>query len=357
MNAKQRYRLHGGRVQRWGALLAGLLLAMALASAVPPAAAAGAPAGPRIAWSQFTDRQFSGAHLVTAEADGRNAAQLTFPDEGIVDLDPVWSPDHTQIAFERDSAERADVFVINADGSNEHMLDVGCVSPCEAVLEPSWSADGTRLLFTLVYSPFDQVNESATSAVLWSANLDGSDLQRVSEPGIDGVYEDYHARYSPDGSYLIFVRVSNAQDQVAQFRMDSNGTNIRQLTPWDLNADTADLSQATSGPTKDLVVFESYGHGEAPPGSVEDVRTVPTTCLSVEQCTPLIRNLTNNGAGPKHSNNPTWSPDGSHIAFVEYTAPATAHGFEYADIFTMTANGTDQHRVSRSPTWNFRPDW
>jgi len=337
-------------------------LALSLGSTLPafaassPASATKVP-GARIAWSQYADRHFSGAHLMTSEPSGKDARQLTFPDDGVVDLDPVWSPNHTQIAFERDTPDRADVFVIDADGSNEHMLDVGCVDPCVAVLEPSWSADGTRLLFTPIYGPFDQVNGSATSAVLWSANLDGSDLQRVSPPGIDGVYEDYHARYAPDGSYLVFVRVSNEQDQVAQFRMNSDGTHVRQLTPWDLNADTADLSQATSGPTKDLLVFESYGHGEAPPGSVEDVQTVPTTCPTVAQCSALIRNLTSNGAGPMHSNNPSWSPDGSHIAFVEYTAPARAHGLEYADIFSMNADGTDRHRVSRSPTWNFRPDW
>jgi Tol biopolymer transport system component len=193
--------------------------------------------------------------------------------------------------------------------------------------------------------------------VLWSAKPDGSDLRRVSQPGIDGLFEDYHARYSPDGSYLIFVRVDNVAGQVAQFRMNSDGSQVRQLTPWDLNADTADLSQATSGPTKDLLVFESYGHGDPPPGAVEDVETVPTTCLSVEQCTPLIRNLTANGDGPKDSDNPTWSPDGTRIAFVEFTAPPKAHGLEYADVLTMAANGEDRHRVSHTPTWNFRPDW
>ena len=137
----------------------------------------------------------------------------------------------------------------------------------------------------------------------------------------------------------------------------NRGSVVRQLTPWDLNADTADLSQATSGPTKDLVVFESYGHGDPPPGSAGDIETVPTTCSSVAACTPLIRNLTKNGDGPADSNNPAWSPDGSHIAFVEYVHPLTSSGGSFADIYTMTASGREQHRVSNSQTWTFRPDW
>ena len=76
-------------------------------------------------------------------------------------------------------------------------------------------SDADRINFTRVMGPFDLVNDSARSAVLWTATLDGTDLQRLSEPGIDGVYEDYFARYSPDGSYIVFTRVRNDALHVA----------------------------------------------------------------------------------------------------------------------------------------------
>jgi hypothetical protein len=41
--------------------------------------------------------------------------------------------------------------------------------------------------------------------------------------------------------------------------MDADGSDVRRLTPWRLDADTADLSPAASGPTEDLVAFETYG--------------------------------------------------------------------------------------------------
>lgn len=102
--------------------------------------------------------------------------------------------------------------------------------------------------------------------------------------------------------------------------MNSDGSGVRQLTPWGLRADTADLSQATSGPTRDLVVFESYGHGGPPPGAVEDIMTVPTTCSSVDTCTAQIQNLTRTGDGPMDSNN------GTHRRSRQSATPAAGCG-------------------------------
>jgi hypothetical protein len=42
-----------------------------------------------------------------------------------------------------------------------------------------------------VVGPFDLVNESVRSAVLHTVKLDGTGLRRLSQPGIDGGFEDY----------------------------------------------------------------------------------------------------------------------------------------------------------------------
>lgn len=321
-----------------------------------PASASEKPAT-RIAWSQFVDRSFSGARIVSARADGSGPRTLTNPGPGVRDGDPVWSPDRTQVAFERDFPDHAAVVIVNADGSGEHVLDVGCVSPCQDVNEPSWTPDGTRIAFTLVIGPFDQPGESATSAVLWTAKLDETDVRRLSEPGIDGQLEDGHARFSPDGSFVIFERGSSITFDAAVFRMDIDGTNVRQLTPFGLGADTADLSQSDFRSDQGPRRFRDVRPRGPPSGAREDVAAVPATCLSVTECTSQIRYITANGSGPKDSDNPAWSPDGTQIAFVEYVHPATAHAFKYADIYTVKADGLNRHQVSTTQTWNLRPDW
>lgn len=353
-------RRHAGRQhvprRRVVAVAGSALLLSGAAVVTAPASSAAGPAAD-ITWSQFIDRDFSSARIVVAGPDGRGLREVSSPASGVVDLDPAWSPDRRTIAFERDLPDRSELVTVGADGSDEHVVDVGCSAPCDFVLTPTWSPDGSRLVFTLVYGPYDDQSGDATSAVLWSAQTDGSDLQRLSPPGIDPRYEDYRARYSSDGSYLVFLRVDNATRESAVFRMEADGSGVRQLTPWDLRADTQDLSQATSGPTKDLVVFESYGHGGPPPGAVEDIMTVPATCPTVSECTEQIRNVTRNGDGPKGSNNPVWSADGSRVAFSEYVHPAKANAVRFADVLTMDPDGGARRRVSHSPTWDFRPDW
>jgi hypothetical protein len=115
-------------------------------------------------------------------------------------------------------------------------------STCAADLDPGWTPDGRRITFTPVIGPFDQVNDSARSAVLHPAKLDGSGIRRLSEPGIDGAFEDYRARFAPGGRYLIFVRSATATSSRPCSGCAPDGTHVHQLTPWRLDADTSDLS-------------------------------------------------------------------------------------------------------------------
>lgn len=85
--------------------------------------------------------------------------------------------------------------VIGADGGLR-ALDLGCTDPCVTDTQPTWDPDGRHILFTRTV---DQPNDSARSAMLYRADLRGRHVERVSEPGIDGVYEDYSAITAPWG--------------------------------------------------------------------------------------------------------------------------------------------------------------
>ena len=336
-------------------LIAALTVTLALATATP--ATAGQEHPTRIVWTQVLDDEFTTARIVSARPDGSGFRALTHPAAGQFDLDAVISPDGSRVAVERDLADgSAQIIIVGADGRGEHVVDLGCVDPCALDAAPGWTPDGRGITFTPVIGPFDQVNGSARSAVLHTANLDGSGVRRLSEPGIDGVFEDYRARFAPDGKYLIFVRVRNRDIKAAVFRMRPDGSQVRQLTPWRLDADLPDVSLATHGPTKDLVVFETFGHGP-PEGSQQDIATVPATCFPLADCTSKIRYVTNNGPGPATSFNPAWSPNGTRIAFTNVLPPPGPDSPPIADIWTARPNGKDRQRVSHSPRFEFRPDW
>jgi Tol biopolymer transport system component len=347
------------------ALLAGGLVAVTggLAGAPPalagPARAAtptspGAGHAGRIVWTQVLNDRFSSARIVSARPDGSGLRALTHPGAKTFDVNAVISPDGSQVVFERNLPNRAVVGMVGATGRGEHIVPLPCASPCAGVANPSWTPDGRRIVFTRVIGPFDGPGGAARSAVLYTARPDGTGMRRLSPPGIDGVYEDGFARFAASGKYLIFARNRNQPFVVAIFRMRPDGSHVQRLTPWRLNADVPDLSLAAHGPTKDLVVFETFAHGP-PKGAQSNIATVPATCHPLAACLRDIRYVTHNVPGPHTTFNPAWSPDGKQIAFtnVIFSPDRPPIG----DIWTMRRNGHARQRVSPSSRFEYRPDW
>jgi Tol biopolymer transport system component len=296
----------------------------------------------RIVWSHFTSP--GTARIVAARPDGSALREVSNGAAGQMDFFPSLSPDGRRVVFERDASDGVAIVIVDADGSHERTVDLGCVDPCDSDQIPGWTPDGRHLTFTRVVGPFDQVNDSARSAVLQVANLDGSHVHRLSQRGIDGAYEDYYARFLPDGRRVTFARVSNADSTSAIFAMDVRTRHARQLTPWSLAAEHPDPS------SRGLVAFETFGHG-IPEGRSQDIATVPVDCASLVACTGQIRYVTHNGASPTVSADPAWSPDGRRLGFAEWSDSTPA------DIWSVRPDGSDRRQVSTSPLWDFLPSW
>ena len=72
--------------------------------------------------------------------------------------------------------------VVRSDGSGpERVIDTGCADSGAAKIIPGWTHDGRHITFSRVVGPL--VNGNAASAVLYTADLDGSHIRRLSEPG------------------------------------------------------------------------------------------------------------------------------------------------------------------------------
>jgi Tol biopolymer transport system component len=255
------------------------------------------------------------------------------------------------VMFEHDTPQTSTVRLVRPDGSGAHDIPLPCNNPCIGLGGgPSWLTNH-RISYVVVNGPIDAAGNAASVAI-FTARPDGSDVQMFTPRAAEGRFEYSNMRLSPDHSYVTFRRTDLALGRSALFRADPDGRHPRQLTPFSLDAEINDLSTARHGPTKDLLVFESYGRGD-PDKTFVDIATVPTTCRSLAECTSKIVWLTDNAATGRRNGNPQWSPDGSSLVFTD----RASIDIKDVEIWTMRYLGTQRRKISNSPDFDFRPTW
>ena len=157
------------------------------------------PDGTKIAFSRGAPGQ--PFHIWVVDADGQNLAPLTSGD-GVYDVEPAWSPDGSTIAFSRDG----DLWRMNADGSNPTLLTQNGNAP-------AWSPDGAKIAFDSF--------RSGLRADVYVMNADGTDVRRLTTDPAD----DVHPAWSPDGTRIGFESYTGGVD-ASLYLMKPDGSGV-----------------------------------------------------------------------------------------------------------------------------------
>lgn len=164
----------------------------------------------------FHSNQDGYNQLYMMDADGTD--QTRFLNSSTIDEWPSWSPDSNKIAFSRIVDSRSEVFVVDANGSGVTRMTytTGSTGDFNHGCWPSgWSPDSARILYYCYLDGYDQ---------LWMMNADGSNQHKLTSDA----YWNAIPTLSPDGSQIAFASFRDGNYET--YIMDADGTHQTRLT-------------------------------------------------------------------------------------------------------------------------------
>jgi Tol biopolymer transport system component len=315
------------------------LAAAVFAALALPLAAIGAVNG-RIAFQAFpkpnrvcTQHHPCFPQIYTIEPDGSGLTQITqVPKKDPGAENPIWSPNGATLAFDSASGSGVNLFTVPAGGGTPTQLplSVGRFNG-----DPAYSVDGTHISFDQDIGPSQPKVHG-----IFIADSNGANARRVTT-GIGTVQAfDTESQWSPDGTRLAFTRVKNDR-RAAIFTVNVDGTGLKRLTPYKLDAASPDWS-----PDGSTIAFNSYW--DSPGGKPSNILTIPAGGGHRTA-------LTHDHGGHIISFRPSWSPDGTRIVFTRIKVIGH-HG--RTNLFSMTPSGSDLEQITHmSRGFPTNPDW
>ncbi len=259
--------------------------------------------------------------------DGTNLVQLTKLPTGA--CQPSWSPDGSQLVFTSPCRGRGDfldgdysdssLFIMNADGTGIKQL----TNVPGADFDPDWSPDGKKIAFTSIRDGNKQIYV-----------LDVNSLAVTRLTNLDANIENSQPAWSPDGkkiaylvkrvgTYQVWVMNSTGQDSVQLAR---SGQDLWDYLPaWSKDGKVILFSQRhTSGNPRPWLMSLQYADN----GTAARLSYFPTPIEDVE-----------------------FSPDGLWIASEGMDIEGNR------DVYFMTITGGSRTRLTNDPALDFDPAW
>jgi Tol biopolymer transport system component len=260
--------------------------------------------------------------IYVMNTDGTGQTRLTnnpAPDEY-----PAWSPDGSKIAFDSERDGNWEIYVMNADGTGQTNLSNDPAFDGY----PSWSPDGSKIVFQY----YDDAAPGIQYGEIYVMNADGTGQTNLT----NNYRHDTKPAWSPDGSKIAFTSDRDGNWEI--YVMNADGTGQTNLT----NNPGSDWEPAWA-PDGSKIAFHSHrdGNYEIYVMNADGTGQTRLTETWAIQWTTQVW---------KSALEPTWSRDGSKIAFA-----SSRDGDD--EIYVMNADGTGWHSLTDNLASDHDPAW
>ena len=192
------------------------------------------------------------------------------------------------------------------------------------IQDPALAAFGGqngRIAFTRSHGP---LSGSTTTLQIHTANPDGSGMTAITSTS-----PSRYPAWSPNGARIAFARGNSL------LTVDQNGANQQTVLTWTDAVGAIDWSPDGARLVVELPVCDSQGECRL------DIHTLNANGTGLTDVTPDVFD----------DRNPSWSPDGTRIAFD------STKGEGNQDIYTVLLDGSDQVRLTTDASTDANPDW
>lgn len=259
----------------------------------------------------FDTNRDGNSEIYVMNADGSNQKRLT--NNAANDYSPSLSADGSKIAFTSDRDGNEEIYVMNADGSNQTRLTNNTATDHVAAFSP----DGSKIVFSSTRDGNEEI---------YAMNADGTNPTRLTSNTTSDY--DYAPRYSPDMSKIVFASTRDGNDEI--YIMNADGSGQKRLT----TTATATDARPCFSPDGTKIAFFTNREGN----------------YEIYTMNPDGSNQARLASNPAADRDPAWSPDGGKIAF------ATNRDGNY-EIYSMASNGTNPARLTSNTSSEGNPSW